>query len=50
MPAPPHVASPAGAPEAPIVVEFFGLTEAEQLRALMAFPGGRRFVLKSSDE
>ncbi len=33
------------APETPMDVEFFGLTEAEQRAALAAFPGGRRFVL-----
>jgi hypothetical protein len=39
---------PADGPEAPLEVEFVGLTEAEQRAALAAFPGGRRFVLKST--
>lgn len=39
-----HIAN-AGGPEAPMVVEFFGLTESEQRAAINAFPGGRRFVL-----
>lgn len=47
-----RLARPAGpviadidAPEAPMEIEFLGLTEAEQRAALAAFPGGRRFVL-----
>ena len=32
-------------PETQMEVEFFGITEAEQRAALLAFPGGRRFVL-----
>jgi hypothetical protein len=40
--------APAGKPERPLEIEFVGLTEAEQRAALAAFPGGRRFVLKSS--
>lgn len=39
---------PADQPEAPLEIEFVGLTEAEQRRAIAAFPGGRRFVLKPS--
>jgi hypothetical protein len=42
--------TPLNAPEAVIEVEFVGLTEAEQRAALEAFPGGRRFRLKESDE
>jgi hypothetical protein len=34
-----------GAAEAPMVVSFEGLTEAQQRRALATFPGGRRFAL-----
>lgn len=33
------------APEARMPVSFAGLTEAEQLKALAGFPGGKRFVL-----
>lgn len=32
-------------PEAEMQIVFEGLTEAEQLRALAAFPGGARFTL-----
>lgn len=32
-------------PEAPLEIEFEGLTLEEQRAALAAFPGGRRFVL-----
>lgn len=32
-------------PEIPLEVEFEGLTEAEQRRALRGFPGGKRFTL-----
>lgn len=32
-------------PETELEVEFEGLTEAEQRRALEGFPGGRRFTL-----
>jgi hypothetical protein len=39
--------APVGKPERPLEIEFVGLTEAEQRAALAAFPGGRRFVLKS---
>lgn len=39
--------APIDAPEAPIEVEFVGISEDEQRAALAAFPGGRRFVLKS---
>ena len=38
--------NPVGEPEVPLEVEFVGLTEAEQMRALAAFPGGKRFTLK----
>lgn len=34
-------------PEAPLDVEFVGISEAEQRAALAAFPGGRRFRLVS---
>lgn len=34
-------------PETVLEVEFEGLTEAEQRRALAGFPGGRRFRLAS---
>lgn len=43
---PAGVLPPIDQPERPIEVEFVGLSEVEQLRALAAFPGGRRFVLK----
>lgn len=33
------------APEATLEIEFTGITEAQQISALAAFPGGRRFVL-----
>lgn len=33
-------------PETTLVVAFQGLTEAEQQKALAAFPGGRRFRLE----
>lgn len=36
---------PIDAPEEILVVSFVGLTEAEQRRALAAYPGGRRFRL-----
>lgn len=35
----------ANGPEVPIVVEFVGISEAQQRAALSAFPGGKRFVL-----
>jgi hypothetical protein len=35
----------ADAPEPPLVVEFVGITEAQQRAAIGAFPGGKRFVL-----
>ena len=47
LPGPLDDVAPIGRPERPIEVEFVGLTEAEQRAALAAFPGGRRFVLKS---
>ncbi|SFZ86166.1 hypothetical protein SAMN02983003_3340 [Devosia enhydra] len=34
--------------EAPMEVEIIGLTPEEQARVLKAFPGGRRFQLKSA--
>jgi len=39
---------PWGFDEAPLDVEFVGLTEAEQRRAIAGFPGGRRFRLVGS--
>lgn len=33
--------------EAPLVVEFVGLSESEQLAAINGFPGGQRFRLAS---
>lgn len=33
------------ADEAPMAVEFVGLTEPQKLVAIQGFPGGRRFVL-----
>ncbi len=42
-----HIA-PLDAPEALMVVEFEGLTEAEQRAALAAFPGGKRFALAAA--
>ena len=44
LPAPRGIA-PIGQAEHPLEIEFVGLTPEQQLRAL-AFPGGRRFVLK----
>ena len=35
----------ADAAEAPLAVEFVGLTESEQRAAINAFPGGKRFLL-----
>lgn len=35
----------ADGPEAPIAIEFVGLTEEQARAALAAFPGGRRFRL-----
>ncbi len=37
---------PSDGPETEMEIEFFGISEAEQRRALAAFPGGRRFTLK----
>ena len=42
--------APIDAPEATLVVSFAGLTEAEQRRALAAFPGGKRFRLVTETE
>ena len=39
--------APLDRPELPMLIEFEGLTEAEQRIALAGFPGGRRFVLMS---
>jgi hypothetical protein len=41
--------SPAGSPEAPLVVSFVGLTPEEQRRALASFPGGARCSLAEFD-
>ena len=49
QPAPSEAIYPADQPEAPLEVEFVGLTEAEQRKAIAGFPGGQRFVLVSSD-
>lgn len=46
LPDPLDQVAPIDEPERPLEVEFVGLTEEEQLRALAAFPGGRRFVLR----
>ncbi|HEY9012605.1 MAG TPA: hypothetical protein VIN06_16480 [Devosia sp.] len=40
-----EVIAAADAPESVLEVEFEGLTEDEQRRALSGFPGGRRFRL-----
>ncbi len=49
LPAPSRTdVGPVDGPETILEVEFEGITEAEQRAALSAFPGGRRFVLKSS--
>jgi hypothetical protein len=47
LPRPADMVAPITAPERQIEIEFEGLTLAEQRAALAAFPGGRRFVLKS---
>ena len=44
----PEPLNPIDEPEAPLEVEFVGLTLEEQHAALSAFPGGRRFILKDS--
>lgn len=46
LPHPLDEVAPVDEPERMLEVEFVGLSEIEQLRALAAFPGGRRFVLK----
>jgi hypothetical protein len=46
LPSPAGDVAPIDQPERPLEVEFIGLSELEQLRALAGFPGGRRFVLK----
>lgn len=38
--------APIDQPERPLEIEFFGITEEQQRKALAAFPGGRRFILK----
>jgi hypothetical protein len=43
----PLVVAPADHPELPMLVEFEGLTKAEQRAAVAGFPGGRRFILLS---
>jgi hypothetical protein len=43
----PEPVNPVDEPEVPLEIEFVGLSEEEQLRALAAFPGGKRFTLKS---
>lgn len=48
QPAPPEAILPADGPEAPLEIEFVGLSPMEQRAALAGFPGGRRFVLKPS--
>jgi hypothetical protein len=40
-----RVVSPLDAPEVPLVVEFVGLSEDQQRRALAGWPGGQRFRL-----
>ena len=42
----PEPVNPIDEPEVPLEIEFIGLSEAEQLRALRSFPGGRRVTLK----
>ena len=41
----PIAVAPADHPELPMLVQFEGLTKAEQRAAVAGFPGGRRFVL-----
>jgi hypothetical protein len=41
----PVTVSPLQEPEAPLVVEFVGLSEEQQRRALAGWPGGQRFRL-----
>lgn len=38
---------PSDGPEAPVAVEFVGISMEQQRAALAAFPGGRRFKLLS---
>lgn len=35
----------ADGPETPLVVQFVGISEAQQRAAVAAFPGGKRFLL-----
>jgi hypothetical protein len=35
----------ADGPETPLVVQFVGISDAQQRAAITAFPGGKRFVL-----
>ncbi|WP_421760796.1 hypothetical protein [Devosia sp.] len=41
----PVAVAPADHPELPMLVQFEGLTKAEQRAAVAGFPGGRRFIL-----
>lgn len=41
----PMAVAPADHPELPMLVQFEGLTKAEQRAAIAGFPGGRRFIL-----
>lgn len=41
----PITVAPADHPELPMLVQFEGLTKAEQRAAIAGFPGGRRFIL-----
>ena len=41
----PIAVAPADHPELPMLVQFEGLTRAEQRAAVAGFPGGRRFIL-----
>lgn len=41
----PMAVAPADHPELPMLVQFEGLTKAEQRAAVAGFPGGRRFIL-----
>jgi len=48
LPAPTEDVGPIDGPERPLEVEFVGINQAQQARALASFPGGRRFVLKQA--
>ncbi len=43
----PTAVAPADRAELPMLIQFEGLTLAEQRTALAAFPGGKRFLLLS---